>query len=112
MKLNDMDVEWPGGSGSWHQPRLVIISDDKRALGGRHSRPGTAVVATPLDLIVELDRDLDADSVVVLDGSYAGCRELALVLRDLFPQVRVFDGDPDTSPIVAPASYGIPLIAL
>lgn len=112
MKLTDMPAEWPGGSGAWRQPRLVIISNDKRALGDHRSRPGASVVATPLDLIVELDRDLDANTVVVLDGSFAGCRELALVLLDLYPNVRVVEGDPDTSPTVAvPTSCGISLIA-
>ena len=113
MNLTDMPWEWPGGSGAWPRPRLVIITNDMRALGHRSSRPWSAVVATPLDLIVALDHAPDVDTIVVLDGAYAGSRELTLVLLDLYPRVRVVDGDPDTRPRIAgPTSCGISLIAL
>jgi hypothetical protein len=91
---------------------MVIISNDARALADRKPREGASVVATPLDLITELDRGSEVDTIVVLDGVYAGCRELALVLMDLYPWVRVVDGDPDTTPTTPdPTSCGISLTA-
>ena len=113
MKLVDMPSYWPGGSGSWDQPRIVIITNDVRALSDPRQRERIFVVATPLDLITRLEGEVDALTIVVLDGVYAGNRELEAVLLDLYPTVRVIDGDPDTKPKVAEPSWcGALLIAL
>lgn len=114
MTLTHMPMKWPGGSGAWsNQPRMIIITNDKRALADRSSRERVSVVATPLDLITELNRGSEVDTIVLLDGAYAGCRELALVLLDLYPWVHVVNGDPDTSPTIPdPTSCGISLTAL
>ena len=98
MKLVDMPSYWPGGSGSWDQPRIVIITNDVRALSDPRRRERITIVATPLDLITRLEGETDLITIVVLDGIYAGNRELEAVLLDLYPAIRVIDGDPDPAP--------------
>ena len=100
MKLADMPSYWPGGSGSWDQPRIIIITNVLRVLSDPQSRERTSVVATPLDLITRLEWETATTTVVVLDGIYTGNRELEAVLLDLYPSVRVIDGDPDPAPRV------------
>ena len=112
MKFADMPLNWPGGSGAWDQPRIVILSNDRRALSDPRSRERISVVATPLDLIMRLEAAVRPISIVVLDGVYAGNLELAATLLDMYPELHVVDGDPDTSPTMAgPTSCGISLIA-
>ena len=98
MKLVDMPSCWPGESGSWDQPRIVIITNDVRALSDPRRRERITIVATPLDLITRLEGETDVITIVVLDGIYAGNRELEAVLLDLYPAIRVIDGDPDPAP--------------
>ncbi len=93
MKLMDTPLSWPGGSGSWDGPSIVIITDDVRALSDPQMRERISVVATPLDLITCLEREVGAITVVVLDGIYAGNREIEAVLFELYPTVQVIDGD-------------------
>jgi len=100
MKLEETPVTWPGASARWDQLRLVIITSDLRALPDRSALEGVAVVVTPLDLIVQLEAGPEVDTIVVLEGAYAGSVELKLVLLDLYPWVRVVDGDPESSPAV------------
>ena len=95
MKLVDLPSYWPGGSGSWGQPRLVIITNDVSAASDPRSRERISVVVTLLDLITRLEGETDAVTIVVLDGCYAGDRDLERVLLDLYPSVRVIDGDPE-----------------
>lgn len=113
MKLVDMPSYWPDGSGSWNQPRIVIITNDVRALSDPRQRERTFVVSTPLDLITRLEEEAETSTIVVLDGAYAGNRDLEAVLLELYPGVRIIDGDPDTKPTVTEASWcGALLIAL
>ena len=100
MQLEDTPVKWPGGSARWDQLRLVILTSDLRTLPDPSALEGVAVVVTPLDLIVQLETGPESDTIVVLEGAYAGCVELKLVLLDLYPWVRVVDGDPESSPAV------------
>ena len=99
--LEDTPVKWPGGSGRWDQLRLVILTSDLRTLPDPSALDGVAVVVTPLDLIVQLETGPEIDTIVVLESAYAGCVELKLVLLDLYPWVRVVDGDPESSPSVS-----------
>ncbi len=100
MKLEDTAMNWPGCSARWDQLRLVIITSDLRTLPDPSALKGVAVVVTPLDLIVQLEAGPKVDTIVVLEGAYAGSVELKLVLLDLYPWVRVVDGDPESSPAV------------
>ncbi|MBA3457186.1 MAG: hypothetical protein H0T42_29150 [Deltaproteobacteria bacterium] len=111
MKLVDMPLYWPGGSGSWAQPRIVIITDDVRAASERGSRELIAVVSTPLDLITRLEAAGDAATIVVLDGVYARNRDLERVLLDLYPDVRIIDGEPSSLRYAEPSAWGASLTA-
>lgn len=111
MKLVDMPLYWPGGSGSWDQPKIVIITDDVRVLSERRSGELIAVVSTPLDLITRLEAAVDSNTIVVLDGIYARNRDLARVLVDLYPDVRVIEGDPKSLTYARRRSCGTSLIA-
>ncbi len=111
MKLVDMPSYWPGGSGSWDQPRIIIITNDVRALSDPQKRDRVSIVATPLDLITRLEGETDAITIVVLDGIYAGNRDLEAVLLDLYPAVRVIDGDPEPEPKLRERWCGASLIA-
>lgn len=110
MKLVDMPSRWPGGSGSWEQPEVVIITHDVRARSERCSRERIRVVVTLLDLITRLEETVDSLTVVVLDGMYCGNHELRAVLLELYPAARVIDGDPQASPVVAERDWSQTLL--
>ncbi|MBA3458084.1 MAG: hypothetical protein H0T42_33685 [Deltaproteobacteria bacterium] len=109
MKLVDMDMPsyWPEGSGSWDQPRIVLITSDVCALSDPRRRERVSIVATPLDLITRLEGDTDAITIVVLDGIHAGNRDLAAVLLELYPALRVIEGDADLVPTRRSAGVGL-----
>lgn len=62
------------------------------------SRPDTAFVATPLDLISVLEHEREQISTVVLTGSFASMRELTMFLVDSYPSLRILSGRPGEEP--------------
>lgn len=111
MRHVEMPSYWPGQSGSWGEPRIVIITSDVHALSDPRKRERISIVATPLDLITRLEGETEASTIVVLDGIYAGNRELEAVLLDLYPTVRVIDGDPEPAPRIRGRWCGASLVA-
>jgi hypothetical protein len=75
---------------------LVVSADEQhRSLLRACARPDTIVVATPLDVIAQLERDDPHIGTVVLVGSLAASPELATFLREFYPGVEIVDGRDD-----------------
>ena len=92
----------PGGN---MELRTLVVSNDaqyRRALARRSDR---AVVATPLDMITQLE-DHHEIATVVLAGNFAKSAELATFLLDFYPSVRVIDGRRDADPDTFLPLYG------
>ncbi len=84
-----------GASGE----RILIISGEAthRARLTARNRTDAIVVATPLDLIAQLEAGESPVSSVVLTGSFARNHHLATFLHEFYPGVWVVDGASDES---------------
>ena len=91
---------WPSGTGKWGRARTVIVSNDKdhRALLRQQLRADTVVVATPLELISQLEDQLNLITTIVLAGAFARNPELTAFLCEAYPTLQVVDGRADAIP--------------
>jgi hypothetical protein len=86
--------QWPTSTGRWNRTRTVIVTnhEDQHTIHARHASSDVVVVATPLDLIRELEDDHQLTLTVVLTGAYARNRDFTAFLLELYPMVRVVAG--------------------
>ncbi len=83
--MNNTPQSWPCGTGQWDRlARLVLADDIKTAMQDEHALQGAMFLATPLDLIAELERCNLGAATVLLRGRFAH-DEFVGALRDLYP---------------------------
>ena len=83
----------------------LIVSNDESHRRAVRKGSDRAVVATPLDMIAQLE-GRHGISTVVLAGDLAKNAELATFLLDFYPSVRVIDGRHDVDPDTYLPLYG------
>jgi len=64
------------------------------------------VVATPLDMITQLEEHGGEIGTVVLDGGFAANRDLATFLLECYPAVRIVDGQRELEPDTYLPAFG------
>jgi hypothetical protein len=84
--------DWPSGTGQMLKLRTLIVASDTHAcdeLAARELDP--VIVSTPLDMILELDREDCAISTIVLAGVFP---ELASFLHETYPDLEIVEERP------------------
>lgn len=83
--MRSAPTTWPSGSGQWNRIERYVLAD-----GGRHASDATGAtfVATPLELILRLERCNQDMTVVLLSGQFAA-PEVVAALRDIYPAVDI-----------------------